>query len=618
MYLLARPIQMRKTILLICFCQAVILSLAQNDSATIKVDSFLMGQKGLLGKLARNLMADKPVPLNAPVRNDLLFIRYKGKVIRNITIRRLDFGTSIVDTSRTFKNTFTKWANAFHHKTREEVIRNNLFFKKGDKLVPYLIADNERHLRDLPYIHDVTISVTRAGKDSVDISVLTKDVLSIGGSYRMHNSTRMSLTVSEDNLAGTGHALLVRSFFDNKRDPKFGYGAEYTGRNLGGSFINWYSGYLSFHKNFNTGSQNEEMVYAGFVRPLVNPYMRFTYSAEAAWHGTHDFYESDSLYEMNSRYRYYNYDGWVGWNTGAFKLSANINRDNRMRTLLGLRYLRQNFSKVPLKYEGQYYYQYADLQAVLSSVTIFRQDFYKAQRVYGFGRNEDIPEGADLSLTVGWTKKSGIERPYIGIDIQRYFFTARESYFNYTLKADGYLRHQQIEDINLLFNMDYFSRLLSLGNKWKQRNFVTAGIAHQPKRILNEPLFLQSDFGVREWHNDTLIAGDTRITVKAESVFFNPWNLANFRFAPFVFGNLCLFTPVDEKFSHSHWYNSFGGGIRTRNESLIFETMEFRTYFFPQKNFFNEYWRFEFNTNIRFKFNRQFVKKPDFVNVNVM
>src|SRR5258708_4727377 len=124
---------MLKTIQLICLCLAMIPNcFAQNDSTTNRVDSFLMNQKGLLGKLARNLMANKPVPLNAPVRNDLLFIRYKGKIIRNITIKRLDFGTSIADTSKRFKSTLTQWASDFHHKTREEVIRNNLFFKKGD------------------------------------------------------------------------------------------------------------------------------------------------------------------------------------------------------------------------------------------------------------------------------------------------------------------------------------------------------------------------------------------------------------------------------------------------------------------------------------------------------
>jgi len=582
------------------------------------MDTFLLHQKGLFGKLARNLMSNKPVQPNMPIRNDLLFRIYKGKIIRNITVKRLEFGISLSDTSRRFKNTLTQLANDFHHKTKEEVIRNNLFFKRGDKFIPYLVSDNERHLRDLNYLQDAEIKVEDAGDDSVDITILTKDVLSIGGSYRMHSTTKMSIALSEDNLAGTGDEFLVRTFFDNKRNPKFGYGTEFTARNLGGSFIDWNAGYLTYNKNFTTGSQNEEMIYTGFQRPLVNLYKKFTYAANAAWHVTHNVYSTDTSYESNLRYRYYNYDGWVGWNTGAFKLSNEINKDNRMRTLINLRYLQQNFSTIPSKYEGQYYYQYADLKATLASVTIFQQNFYKARYVYGFGLNEDIPEGADLSLTTGWTKKSLVKRPYIGIDFERYFFTARESYFNYTLKADGFLRHKKIEDVNLLFNLDYFSRLLRFGRQWQQRTFITGSFARQVDRVLNEPLFLESDFGVREWRNDTLVAGDTRITLKVESVFFTPWNLANFHFAPFVFSNLCRFTPVNRQFPHSKWYNSIGGGIRIRNESLIFETMEFRAYLFPQGNLLGEHWRLEYNTNIRFKYNRQFEKKPDFVSVNAM
>ena len=75
---------MGKLILLAFCCSLIIIqSYAQNDSSINKIDSFLMHQKGLLGKLARNLMADKPIAPSAPVRNDLLFMKYKGKFIRN-------------------------------------------------------------------------------------------------------------------------------------------------------------------------------------------------------------------------------------------------------------------------------------------------------------------------------------------------------------------------------------------------------------------------------------------------------------------------------------------------------------------------------------------------------
>ena len=195
---------MNKIIFLVLFCLVIITVSAQTDSSVNKVDSFLMHQKGLLGKLARNLMSDKPASPSTPVRKDLLFSRYRGKYIRNIVIRRLDFGTPITDTARKFETGLTRLANDLHRKTREAVVRKNLFFKKGEQLIPYLIADNERYLRDLPYLHDADIRVVYVNQDSVDIIVLTKDVLSLGGSIRMHNTTKLSITVSEANIAGSG------------------------------------------------------------------------------------------------------------------------------------------------------------------------------------------------------------------------------------------------------------------------------------------------------------------------------------------------------------------------------------------------------------------------------
>ena len=118
--------------------------------------NYLKRQKGMFGKLASNLVGDTASSdlESAPIRNDLSFVPYEGKIIRNIAIQRLDFGTLITDTAHNFKNSFTNAANALHHKSREYVIRNNLFFAKGDKIQSYLMADNERHLRDQPYIQD--------------------------------------------------------------------------------------------------------------------------------------------------------------------------------------------------------------------------------------------------------------------------------------------------------------------------------------------------------------------------------------------------------------------------------------------------------------------------------
>ena len=480
---------------------------------------------------------------------------------------------------------------------------------------PYILGDNERHLRDLPYLQDARIEVRpiRGTRDSVDVVVFTKDVFSIGGTLRVNNMESAQIAIKEDNAFGWGDRIQVSALYDQKRNEKFGHGFEYIKRNIGGSFIDAYGGYLNFAKSFSSGNRENNVAYLMFVRPLVNPYMRWTYAAEAAVHTTKNMFGTDSLYQADLKYRYTILDAWVGWNMSAQRIGGR-NEDDRLRRLLGLRVLNHDFTDKPLKYAERYDYRYADLTALLISASIFKQNFYKTQFIYGFGRNEDVPEGIDISLTAGWTRKNVRERPYVGIDFQRYYFSSSERYFNYTARVGSYFYSGKAEDIDLLANLNYFSRLLKLGSKWKQRTFLSAGIGKQYNTLLNEPLMLESEFGLHGFRYNNL-GGDLRVSGKVESVFFSPWSVLLFKFAPFVFaeGSLFRFYVGDDS---KKIYSALGGGIRTRNESLIFGTVELRAMYFPRRNYFNDTYRIEFNTNLRFKYNRQFIKKPDFVHVN--
>jgi hypothetical protein len=176
------------------------------------------------------------------------------------------------------------------------------------------------------------------------------------------------------------------------------------------------------------------------------------------------------------------------------------------------------------------------------------------------------------------------------------------------------LHKKKLEDIVALANVDFFNRLKNLGS-WKQRTFLSAGVTWQFNSVLNEPLFIESKYGLPEFGNGDL-PGYMRTTAKVESVFYSPFTIASFRFAPFVFYNASLFTPKKSDFVASSLYSSIGGGIRTRNESLIFGTIELRGYFFPAKNFYGESFKIELNTELKFKYNSQLVGRPDFIEAN--
>ncbi len=592
---------------------------AQKDSLDFVYDSFFLAkQKGILGKLGKSITADKPKPeltKMGTIKNNLPFNRYNGLPIRRIYIISLELNQDINDTARRRRNFVVNIANKFHKKTRESNIRNNLFFKEGDKLQPYLLADNERHLREQVYLQDAKISVKPANIDNaVDVYVFTKDVFSIGGSANISGTTSFDAELREENFLGNATKIAFKTLYDETRGPKMGYGGEVLQRNILGSFTDFSIGFKSFNTAFSSGKPEESYTYIKLDRPLVSPYMAFSGTIDLSWHRTSNNYVVDSIYKSQFNYEYVDFDAWGGFNLGCKKLlQKNVQR--RVREFIALRVLHHQFQQVPGLYQYTYNYVYANITGVLGAINIFKQNFYKTKYIYGFGRQEDVPEGFSLSIIGGWTNKQNRPRPYYGVDFGRNYFGRKGNYYNYTLRAGGFIYNSRYEDINLLFNLEYFSKLKKIGKKSGIRNFTNFGVTQQIRTTLDQPLYLSSTFGLPEISNGN-IAAETRVTLKRETVLYSRWKLLGCRFAPFIFGNGCFLIPTAENFFKGDFYSSLGAGLRTRNEALIFGTIEARFNYFPRINPGMQHYRIDFRSDLRFKYNSQYIKKPDFVSAN--
>ncbi|MGZ2931138.1 hypothetical protein ABC668_30245, partial [Pseudomonas aeruginosa] len=78
-----------------------------------------------------------------------------------------------------------------------------------------------------------------------------------------------------------------------------------------------------------------------------------------------------------------------------------LNFTSRKKKIISLRLIKRNFLDIPDINKRVYDSRYTDITGVISSFTIFKQDFYRTNFIYGFGRNEDIPIGYNLSFTGG-------------------------------------------------------------------------------------------------------------------------------------------------------------------------------------------------------------------------
>lgn len=604
------------TVLLLSFFSV----LYAQDKNDVTDTFFLAKKKGLIGELGRSISVNQDRPVDSlllTVKNIDPFIIYKGSIIRSITIQRIAFGQSINDTSKKFENSILKIVNKLHVSSTEKNIRNNLFFKAGDTLHPILIADNERFLRNISYLQDARIVAKEAidANDGVDLVVLYKDVFPVGGNATADNGRNLFLEGYDDNLMGHGERLTLQTLYDLDRDPKMGFGAEFLKRNISGSFTDFTIGYKNINSTFNNGYRQENSIYSKIELPLVSPYHLWTGAIESSLQFTNNNYVSDSLYNSIYNYRYDLFDIWAGYNISGKKLLHEIS-NRKLKKFLALRVVKKDFIEIPTIYKNNYNFQYADSRSVLASFISFKQEYYRTSFIYGFGRNEDVPEGFNYSFIGGWTNKENHERPYLGLDLEKSYFSKRQNYLNLLLKAGTYLSNGQFQDISLLGGIESFTKLRRLGNsKYLIRHFANAYITQQLNTYLNEPLVLNSQYGLPAFNNpDT--SGATRVSFNFQTVLYNTHRYLGFSFAPFTFASLTYLKPIGGVLSSGNSYTSIGAGIRTRNENLVFGTIELKIAYNPRTTQYMSPWNITVSSNLQFKYTSEYIKRPDFVTVN--
>lgn len=593
--------------------------MAQNKTLSDTV-FFLAHKKGLLGKIGKSLSVnttDPLLPSEDAIKNEAPFNPYRGKIIRHIQLQTTGFQKSVNDTTRVDRNFFNRLGDALHPSTKSKVIRNNLFFAEGDTLYPYLLADNERLLRALTFLQDARIMVQpqTGTDDSVDVVVIYKDVFPLGGSMDEGSEKMISFELNDDNLIGTGNRVQIRNLFDASRQPGYGVGFEFLKRNVAGSFVNLAAGYRNEAPAFNSGRREETSVYLQGELPLVSPYHTWTGAFELARHYTRNSFLTDSLYRSDFKYNYRILDGWLGYNIGA-RRQLQQNFKSRQKKLVALRGIYRGFADKPDLFKYTYNYGYSNLLSILGSFTIFEQDYYHSNFIYGFGRNEDVPEGFNITFTGGWTNRNGYSRPYAGFEYQRNYFSDKKNYLNYTLRFGGYLNKTHVEDVSFLTSIEHFTRLRKLGSShWYHRHFISGSITQLINTFLNDPLRLSSDYGIPQLNNPSLNAS-TRFTFNYETVFYNTWKFVGFSFAPFVYTNLTFLKPIGTYIESGDLYSAWGAGVRTRNENLVFGTIELKGYYYPRTTGTMNKFNITLNTDLRFRYISQLIRRPDFVVVN--
>ncbi len=504
------------------------------------------------------------------IRSELPYVQYQGKIIRKINVTTLDpFGASLYDTITDAKTALGKTLNNIHLRTKRFVIRKNLLFRQGDRVDPTVLADNERILRQLPAINDVRLVCTPvpSAEDSVDITVITEDVWSLGIGLIKATPNSLACRLYDGNFLGLGDRFSnVLSIQDNTSPFLFYNEGSYMVVNIGGSFID---GMVKFQEDYN-GSHTFGI---SFDRKFVANTTKW--AGNSLFEYKKDVYDPIGVKPITSYLQVANL--WLGrafllkkpGEPSRIVLSAGCNtRHYDSRPFISLDSNRRYYNVI------QYF----------GSLALSKNNYYLTDYVQELGKTENIPYGHILQLTTGPEFTDFYNRLYAGFSAGAGDFIRNFGYLSGEIKVGGYFYHHGIEDGVLKLHGSYMSYLYyTPDRKYKFRSYLTLDYNRGFNFKLNNLDYsdINTNLHYPKTNDIKSLQGIESVTGHFTTVMFTPWYFYGFKFALMTQLQGGLVSSSNNNLFKSRFYSGIRTGIMIKNDNLIFPALILSLYFYP-------------------------------------
>lgn len=495
---------------------------------------------------------------------------YQGKIIRNIVITTLDpFGFDERDLSKSPRTRLERYGNALHIKTRESTVRRMLLFKKDKPLDTLLLSETERILRNQRYIRRAQVKATpiEGASDSIDVQVNVLDSWSMyfdGDLAGNRGWTRLT----EQNLFGIGHELLLtyQQYFSGIENN--GKGFNYVVRNIRNSYINVRTGYYSDYENeFSKNIQVE--------RPLYSPLAR--------WSGRLGYYENrfkdegiryrDSVYTPTLMTR--TLDAFGSWvkpiKKGDSKLIHNFIAAARFRNI-------SYYEKPSLDIDPKQYYSNENLY--LTQFSLNSTGFIKERYIFRNGDIEDVGIGHSIFLTSGILWKNKATLPYLGIGFTSANYN-KKGYHSINFEVGSFFENGNSKETILRGQGTYFTKLFTIGD-WHFRQFLRSSfvIGFNGSIYQRNNINLNDSNGILGF-NSSEVYGTRKLIFTSQTQVYAPFQLLGFRFSPFLSADAGFIGRNNTAFLKTEVYSKVSLGFYISNDYLPFGAIEFSFGYYP-------------------------------------
>ncbi|MGJ8591113.1 MAG: hypothetical protein ACSHXF_01115 [Aquaticitalea sp.] len=512
---------------------------------------------------------------------------FEGKIIRRVYIQSHDpFGFSFTDSTETANSWLEKTGNFIHSKSKKFAVRNFLLIKEHEPLDVLALSESQRLLRSQNFIRSVETKLKTVGlsKDSVDVYIDVLDSWSLIPTGSVSTS-KYSTRLKERNFLGFGHQFEV-GITDRLDDGRNAYNLRYAVSNFKNTFIGTSVGYtIDLDGNYNK--------YFVLDRPFYSPLTSWAGGINMNEQFRREYFLATDLEPTVQNFKFQSQDIWAGH---SFKIFEGTTTKERTTNLISsIRLLNVNFKEAPSVAIDSINY-FSDETSYMGSVGISSRQFIQDSYIFRDGITEDVPVGTIYAITGGVQHKNQKHRPYLGGKISHgnYFSWG---YLSTNFEYGTFINKGKTEQTAYSFQANYFTNLISLGDKWKMRQFVKPQflIGTNRQNSIGDRVTIDENnrfpglYGTDDQRQNSGriqgfnsgLEGTKKYVLSLQTQFYSPWEVLGFRLNPFTNITSAVIGNEGASITKSKLYSSFGVGLIVRNDFLVFSSFQLSFSYYP-------------------------------------
>ena len=232
----------------------------------------------------------------------------------------------------------------------------------------------------------------------------------------------------------------------------------------------------------------------------------------------------------------------------------------------------------------------------LAGIGLSSRQYVKDSYIFRDGITEDVPVGTVYAITAGVQHKNKQNRPYYGAKISHgnYFSWG---YLSSNFEYGTFINNGKTEQTTYSFQANYFTNLISLGAKWKMRQFVKPQFLIGIDRLnsvgdrvtIDENNRFQGVYGNEDQRENSAgipgfnsnLMGTKKYVLSLQTQFYSPWEVLGFRLNPYLNFTAGILGNEGENISKSRLYSAFGLGFIIRNDYLVFSSFQLSFAYYP-------------------------------------